>query len=161
MEDIIGKISFEDITNKRAVTKMLRAQVTDEKLWAEVWKFCKKLAAFSHAPVSLKEYLRMKEYAKNEPLVKEIYNMLLEYGSKQDNGSELSFDIIGYFYCIALISQAEWNRKSIIEMLNNKADEVIKDGNNAHGKLLYRNMYRLGKLHPDLMPIERKLKVFV
>lgn len=123
-------------------------------------KFCKKLSSFSHAPVSLKEYQRMKIFSENEQLIENIYTVLSEYPlPTNDLMSEFQFDTIGHSYCVALLSQAEYNRAKNLLLLNNIADEAIQKQCD-YGKVLLRNMKILKKNYLDLTALEEKLKIF-
>lgn len=123
-------------------------------------KFCKKLSSFSHAPVSLKEYQRMKDFSDDTQLIENIYSVLSEYPlPENDIMSEFQFDIIGHSYCIALLSQAEYNRTENLLLLNKIADEAIQK-QCSYGEVLLRNMKKLKKDYPDLTVLEEKLKIF-
>lgn len=123
-------------------------------------KFCKKLASFSHAPVSLKEYQRMKPFANDTQLVDNIYNTLSTYPlSTNDILSGFQFDIIGHSYCVAILSMAEHRRTENLILLDKIADEAIQK-QNSYGNVLLRNMKRLKKDYPDLIKLEEKLKIF-
>ena len=47
-----------------------------KELEEDIWKLCKKLAGFAHAPVSLAEYKRVREYAENSEIVNVILSGL-------------------------------------------------------------------------------------
>lgn len=123
-------------------------------------KFCKKLSSFSHATVSLKEYQRMKDFSDDTQLIENTYDILSEYPlPENDIMSEFQFDIIGYSYCIALLSQSEYNRTENLLLLSKIADEAIQK-QCTYGKVLLRNMKKLKKDYPDLTELEEKLKFF-
>lgn len=127
-------------------------------MWERAWKYCKKLASFTHAPVSLKEYLRMEEFAEDHVLADEVFQVVKNY-KVPENRMLTGFDTIGYFYSIALLSAAKNNREPYIKFLNELANQWIKE-NHSCCNLLYRNMKRLSKKFPDLKEMELKLAPF-
>lgn len=53
---------IERICSNRDITKRLSKVVTEETLWQRVYIFCKHLAKFIHAPITLNDYKRMEKY---------------------------------------------------------------------------------------------------
>jgi len=47
---------IERICSNRDITKRLNKVVTEETLWQRVYIFCKHLAKFIHAPITLNDY---------------------------------------------------------------------------------------------------------
>ncbi|KIL79370.1 hypothetical protein [Bacillus badius] len=156
---IKGK-SIQEIAADRRVTQLLRQQIKAEDIWERAWKYCLKLGRLTHAPVTAKEYLRMKEFAADEALVEEVFHALKRYEVPNGNPVLTGFDVIGYFYSIALISQAKQNRDKHLLFLHQLTDQWIKE-ENSYGRLLHRNMKRLSKQYPDLKALESKWALFV
>ena len=155
-DDCMGDI--ERICSNRDITKRLSKVVNDETLWQRVYIFCKHLAKFSHAPITLNDYKRMEKYTNDKELVEAVYNAIKDY-FYIDN-SDGHFDIIGHAYCIALLSQTKYNRENTINYLNKCADILIKNNEQGYGLAMYRNMKTLSKEYPDLKNLEKKLQCF-
>jgi len=154
-----GGRTLVELTERREVTKRLKKQTknADEKLQDDVWKYCKKLGSFTHAPVSLKHYQRMNMFASNDPLVAEIFTMLQGYDLRPNGSYDLLWDTIGYYYSIAVISMAEANRLAHLTFLESLARKMSEE-NHQDKAVLLRNIVRLSKEYPDLQPIEEILK---
>ena len=103
---------IERICSNRDITKRLRQVVTDDTLWQRVYIFCKHLAKFIHAPISLSDYKRMEKYTTDKELVEAVYNAIKDYFYVDNTDGH--FDIIGHAYCVALLSQTKYNRESTI-----------------------------------------------
>ena len=146
-----------EMTENRDMTKRLKEWTSnsDEEFKKEVWEYCKKLARYVHAPVSLAEYKRMVPFAANTPLVAAVFGVLqnCEVPLVYIPGR---FDAVGYFYSIALISVAGENRSAHIEFLMGLAQKFISE-NHQFASTLHRNMVQLGKEYPDLLPIKEVL----
>ena len=115
----------EIICSNRDITKRLRQVVTDDTLWQRVYIFCKHLAKFIHAPISLSDYKRIEKYTNDKELVEAVYNAIKDYFYVDNTDGH--FDIIGHSYCVALLSQSKYNRESTIDYLNRCADILIKN----------------------------------
>lgn len=148
--------TIEEIAESREITKRLRSVVDNDELWNRAWKYCKHLAKFSHAPVAISDYHRMKKYVDDKELISAILNVIDGYFPDKTNDLLSRFDIIGYSYCIALLSQTKENRSNILEYLN-KLTDYVTENNVSFGVVLYRNMERLKKEFPDLADMEKKL----
>lgn len=148
---------FEDnrkMVMRKTMTEILLRNAPKE-LEEEVWKLCKKLAAYSHAPVSPAEYKKMKPYAENQDIVDVVLNGLRE---NYYPFTGLLPDIQGYYYCIALVSQSQHRRADCIAYLTDLADYFIANLPDERS-VLYRNMKVLKKEYKDLEILERKLSV--
>lgn len=55
-EIIVTGQTCEQIAEKMGMTVRLKSIVNDNALWERVWKYCKNIAKFSHAPIALKDY---------------------------------------------------------------------------------------------------------
>ena len=154
---VITGQNIEQIAKKRQLYKLLREQITNEEEWESAWKYCKKTATFTHAPVTIKEYLRMEAFSEDEALVLALSAIIEKWTVPNENPILSGFDVIGYFYSIALISVAQYNREKNIKLLNNICDKLIEE-KNQYCKLLLRNMTRLKKKYLDLDALEEKLK---
>ena len=149
---------IERICSNRDITKRLKQIVTDESLWQRVYIFCKHLAKFIHAPITLNDYKRMEKYANDKELVEAVYNAIKDYFYVDNTDGH--FDIIGHAYCVALLSQTKYNRESTINYLNRCADILIKNNEQGYGLAMYRNMKTLSKEYSDLKDLEKKLQCF-
>jgi hypothetical protein len=157
---VITGQSIEQIAKKRQLYKLLREQISDEEEWEVAWKYCKKTATFTHAPVTVKEYLRMESFAEDEALVLAIAAIIEKWAVPNENPILSGFDVIGYFYSIALLSVAQYNRENNIKLINKLCDKLMQE-KNEYCNLLLRNMTRLKKKYPDLTALEEKLKAFL
>lgn len=145
---------FDDkrkMTIHKTMTGLLMSN-TDDSSKEKVWKLCKKLSSFSHAPVTLKEYQRMEPFAKDPEIVDVVINSLSKIlypftGNPNEIGS-----LSGYFYCIALISQSEYKRNVIISLLKDIVN-YIKKNDSESLFVMKRNMDVLASGYPDLAAI--------
>ena len=156
-ETVITGATLNEMTERRPVTIKLRAMITDEILWQRVWLYCKRLAKFIHAPVSLKDYQRMKDYADDYELIDVLIQLVSEYMPTDDY--LVNFDVIGHSYIIALLSQSKCRREDILKSLDFLADYVM-DNEIRYAVVLRRNLERLKKEYTDLERLEEKLRDF-
>lgn len=122
----------------------------DDSSREKVWKLCKKLHSFSHAPVTLKEYQRMEPFSKDPEIVDVVIKSLTPYpftGKPDEIGS-----YTGYFYCVALVSQSEHKRAEIVPLLQRIVDS-IRENEPDSLFVMKRNMETLTALYPDLAEI--------
>ena len=124
-----------------------------DELKSAVSQYGKKLAQFAHAPVSLKHYKRMLPFASNKELVAVVFKVLQENGLRTLDFS----DVKKYYYSIALISIAEENRCAHLAFLEKLAKIYIVEHKHSVD-VLHRNMLRLHKEYPDLLPIKQLLE---
>ncbi|EPY2275012.1 hypothetical protein ACXAUS_003934 [Clostridium sporogenes] len=154
---ITGK-SIEQIAKNRQLYKLLREEISNENEWESVWVYCKKIASSTHAPVTLKEYQRMEKFIDDDVLVSSVASIMKRWVVPNENVILSDFDVIGYFYSIALLSEAQYNREENICLLSKICDTLIEE-KNQYCKILLRNMTKLKKKYPDLIALEEKLKV--
>ena len=140
---------------KRTMTVMLMAHSPDEGR-EDVWKFCKELSRRGHAPVKPAEYARMQPYIENEALIDAVYGALDEIPYPYDFYEfQLGCDMEGYFYCIALLSQAKYRRGDCIELLKRICGFIAENvTHNTPRVVMSRNMRILGEQYPDLKEIK-------
>ena len=154
---VVTGMTLDEMTEKRPVTIKLRVIITDETLWERVWVYCKRLAKFSHAPVSPKDYQRMKDYLNDHELIDVLLQLVSEYMPTDDY--LVNFDVIGHSYIIALLSQSKYRREDILKSLDFLVDYVM-DNELRYVVVLHRNVERLKKEYTDLERLEEKLRDF-
>lgn len=108
---VIKGRSIEDMAKGRQLYKLLKDEISSEKEWERAWIYCKKIATFVHAPVSLKEYERMEKFADDDIVVTAIASILERWTVPNETPNLTGFDVIGYFYSISLLSVAKNNRE--------------------------------------------------
>lgn len=129
----------------KTMTEILMRNSADD-CREEVWKFCKQLAGYAHAPVELKEYQRMQKHLDNSGIIDAVLAGLKE---NYFPFSGRLPDIQGYYYCIALLSQTDYRRNECLDYLENLSGyftENLPD----HAPVLKRNMKMLKNDFPDL-----------
>lgn len=114
----------------------------------KIWKYCKKIASYSHAPVELKEYQRMLPFAEDRDII-DVILKALEENPWPFSQNEFLPDIVGYYYTIATISQSSYRRNEIIALLE-KIAECIKNNKPDYLLVLKRNVDILKIKYPDL-----------
>ncbi len=154
---VIKGRSNEEIAKDSQLYKLLKDEISGEKDWEKAWMYCKKISTFTHAPVSLKEYERMEKFADDDILVTTIASILQKWTVPNENSILSGFDVIGYFYSIALLSVAKHDREQNIYLLSKICDTLIKEKNQYCG-VLVRNMTKLKKKYPDLIHLEDKFR---
>lgn len=117
-----------------------------------IWKYCKKIASFSHAPITLKEYQRMKIFSEEQDIVDVILQGLEENLYPFSDGKSRVEPVEGYYYAVATISQSTYRRNDIIVLLQKIAD-YLKENMPKDVFVLKRNMDVLKKNYPDLESI--------
>ena len=130
------------------MTYVLMSQ-TNEENRETLWKYCKKIASFSHAPITLKEYQRMKTFSEDTNIVDVILLGLGENLYPFSDGKSRVEPVQGYYYAIATISQSLYRRDDIISLLQKIAD-YMKQNMPKDISVLKRNMDVLKKSYPDL-----------
>lgn len=137
----------------REMTQLIySADMTDETR-ERAWKFCMTLTSYTHAPVSPADYKRMQKFADDHELIDAVLEALDEYYPRDD----LSFDTIGYYYSVALISQSQYRREDCLALLNTLTQYFVNAKNNIHNVFL-RNMKVLSKTFPDLVQFKTTLE---
>lgn len=154
---VVTGLSIEQIAKNRQLYKLLREQISNEKEWERVWIYCKKIARFTHAPVTFKEYQQMENFAEDNIIVSAVASIMEKWVVPNENAILSGFDVIGYFYSIALLSSTQYNREQNICLLSKLCDILIEE-QNKYCSILLRNMTKLKKKYPDLIPLEKKLK---
>lgn len=99
------------VVMKNTMTEPLIRYAKEESV-NDIWKLCKKLAGFAHAPVNLSDYKRMEVYASDGNIIDTVLAALKECYYPFEG--QLIPDIQGYYYCIALVSQAKYRREDCI-----------------------------------------------
>lgn len=129
----------------------------------EIWELCKKIASMSHAPLNLKEYERMLPFAQKNGTVDAVLKLLENYGPDFSKKEWYYFyDIIGFYYCVALISQSDYRKEDCEARLWTIVDDFIKnDPENKELFVLLRNMSVLQKKRPNLAPMREKLEAAI
>lgn len=164
LKETIKKMSYQELAasgiledSRKMIMKSTMTEIllrnAPKELEEDIWKLCKKLAGFAHAPVSPAEYKRVREYAENSGIVNVVLSGLRE---NYYPFSGLIPDVQGYYYCIALVSQSQHRRADCIAYLTELADYFIA---NLPGEIsvLRRNMKVLKKEYKDLEILEQKL----
>ena len=117
----------------------------------EIWELCKKISQATHAPVTLKEYLRMEPFAQKEKTVDTVLKLLETYIPPFDVQYWTGFDIRGYYYCLALISLSDYRKEDCEKQLWTTIDQFFKkDPGLDNIPVLLRNMKVLGRQRPVL-----------
>lgn len=119
------------------------------------WKFCKELTKFAHAPVSPAEYKRMEKYLGEHGLI----DVLLKAcdGYYPDPAFKYNFDTIGFSYSVALLSQSQYRRADCLALLDGITQYYMRTKDDWYTVLL-RNMQKLSKEFPDLLPFKTALE---
>lgn len=149
------QMKFFDDKRKLVIVKTMTGILmsnADDNTKEKIWKLCKKFCSFTHAPVTLKEYQRMEQFASDPEIVDVVIKSLSENlypftGEQKEIGS-----IPGYFYCIALISQSQYRRNDIISLLKDIVN-YIKKNDSESLFVMKRNMDTLIPVYPDLAAI--------
>lgn len=165
LKELCEKMSYQELAASGILEdsrkKVMKSTMTEillrnapKELKEDIWKLCKKLANFAHAPVSLAEYKRVRPYAEDAGIVDVVLSGLRE---NYYPFSGLIPDIQGYYYCIALISQSQHRRADCIAYLTELTDYFIA---NLPEELdvLRRNMKVLKKEYKDLEVLDVKVK---
>lgn len=160
-ENIITGSTILEIAMGRDISKSVIeiAYRESAEFQKELMKYAKKLASFAHAPVTNKEYKRMEIFVTNKHLVQVVFEIIEKYKIPNENCIMSGFDIIGYFYSIALISFTAKERKEYLYFLEKLSDELIEE-NNTYIDILYRNMDKLKGL-TYLEPLRLKIQPYV
>lgn len=138
----------------REMTERIFSVEMPDDVRLTAWKYCKELAKFAHAPVSPAEYKRAEKWLGETALI----DVLLKAcdGYYPNPAFKYSFDVIGYFYSIALISQSQYRRKDVLALLDKTVRHYVQ-ANDLPSPLL-RNMTKLEKQFPDLAPFKTALE---
>ena len=130
------------------MTEILMRHANDNNK-EKIWKLCKKLTSYTHCPVTLKEYLRMKSYAEDLDIVDVVLSSIQNNYYPFTDGTRIVESIEGYWYCIAIISQTDYRKdecKKLLKDLINFFETQRPD----EGFLIKRNMEVLSREYHDL-----------
>lgn len=152
-----AEASIEGKTNLREMTFRIMKAAQKTQAAEQAWQFCKTLAKFSHAPVSAADYKRMQKFVDDTELIDIVLIALEGYYPTNENSILSGFDVIGFYYCIALISQTLYKKQEIFDYLSKLTDYMLEN-NNSQIAILHRNMKKLEKEFPDLKPLRMKLE---
>lgn len=141
----------------REMTLRLLKEAQAEEVATRVWQFCKKLTNCSHAPVSGADYKKMQKYVEDTELIDVVLAAMQGYFPTDENSILSGFDIIGYYYCVALLSQSDYRREECLDYLG-KLTNYVAEQCNGHISVLLRNMQRLEKEYSDLKPFKKILE---
>lgn len=112
-----------------------KAENQPKALAKELNKLAGKLNTFSFCPTKEKEYARMKPFSTNPELLDIVLEVLSN--NKPEDNSSLSFDTVGYWYCVALVSYS--GEKKAEAFLSELTDELIAK-KSSDISLMRRNM---------------------
>lgn len=86
------------------IASILESEYTADDMPLLHTKFIRKLRSFAHAPVTRQHALRMLPFAASDELLQQVLAILSGYELTLLGDSKYSdFDVIGYYYCIALL----------------------------------------------------------
>lgn len=143
----------------RGMSKRIFAVDMPEDVRETAWKFCKQLAKYTHAPVSAADYKKMEKWSNDQGRsIIALIDVLLKAcdGYYPGDYRPLEFDIIGFYYSIALLSQSQYRRTDCLALLDKITAHYVNT-NEDRGVLL-RNMQRLVKDYPDLLQFKTTLE---
>ena len=130
----------------------------------EIWKLCCKLSRMIHAPVAKKDYERMIPFAEKPKTVDAVIEFLETHTPQL---STFLYDVIGYYYCIALISQSDYRQADCERLLwkavNHNIEQFKRKAEWSSLDLgtLHRNMKVLEGDRPYLTPMKEKLAEYL
>lgn len=130
----------------------------------EIWKLCSKLAKMIHAPIKKKDYERMLPFAEKPKTVDAVIEF---FETHTPMLSKFTYDNIGYYYCIALISKSDYRQADCERLLWNAVQYHIEqkeqkaEGASLHLETLLRNMKVLESSRPYLTPMKEKLEEYL
>ena len=99
----------------------------------------------------------MENFVDDDVLISVVASIMKRWVVPNEGAILSGFDVIGYFYSIALLSEAKYNREQNICLLSKICDILIEE-KNQYCNILLRNMTKLKKKYPDLIDLEEKLK---
>ena len=156
-ERIAFEYTIEGNAKFREMTLRLLEAAGTEEIAARTWQFCKNLTKCSHAPVSGADYKKMQKYVEDTELIDVVLEAMQGYFPTDENSILSGFDIIGYYYCVALLSQSDYRREECLDYLG-KLTNYVAEQCNGHISVLLRNMQRLEKEYSDLKPFKKILE---
>lgn len=151
------KFPGETIWRSKSTLPLLEAAEVVGTPKEEIWKLCSKISSTTHAPVTKKEYERMLPFTTKTSIVDAVLKYLETNIPDYDYiGWSLKFNITGYYYCIALISQSDYRHDECETQLWNSVNYHIENDPDK-GMVLLRNMKVLEGNYPYLKPMKEKL----
>jgi hypothetical protein len=125
----------------------------------EIWELCKKIAQATHAPITLKEYQRMLPFSQKEKTVDTVLKLLETYIPPFGVQYWPGFDLVGYYYCIALISLSDYRKEDCEKQLWLTIDQFFKQDPGLNNiSVLLRNMKVLEKQRPILSDMRKSIE---
>lgn len=146
--------STQTVMIMEMTVRIFSVEMTDD-VRETAWKYCKQLSKFSHAPVSPAEYKRMEKWVGEHGLIDVLLQACDGYYQNEKNPHE--FDVVGFYYSIALLSQSQYRRADCLALLDRITQYQVKTKVDKYNVLL-RNMTRLVKDFPDLAPLKTALE---
>lgn len=124
----------------------------------EIWELCSKIASAVHAPITKKEYERMKPFSERPATVDAVLRFLeVNIPIYDEETQNLKFDVIAYYYCCALISLSDYRKDDCEKQLWCIVKYFIEKDKNK-GDVLLRNMKILESTRPSLKPMREELE---
>ena len=124
----------------------------------EIWELCSKIASAVHAPITKKEYERMKPFSERPATVDAVLRFLeVNVPIYDEESRDLKFDIIAYYYCCALISLSNYRQDDCEQQLW-KIVKYFIEKDKHKGDILLRNMENLEPTRPFLKPMREALE---
>lgn len=154
------KFSGETIWKSKITLPLLEAAEDVGASNEEIWELCKKISQASHAPVTLKEYQRMLPFAQQEKTVDTVLHLLETYIPPFEDKIWIGvFDIVGYYYCLALISLSDYRKEECEKQLWKTIDQFVnRDSELDNIPVLLRNMNILGSSRTVLKEMEKSIR---
>lgn len=153
------KFPGESIWKSKITLPLLEAAEEVGETNEEIWELCKKIAQATHAPVTLKEYLRMLPFSQKEKTVDTVLKLLETYVPPFGVQYWSGFDVVGYYYCIALISLSDHRKEDCEKQLWQTIDQFFKQDPGLNKiSVLLRNMKALEKQRPILSDMKKSIE---
>lgn len=152
------KFQGENIWIARSTLPLMEAAEEVGTSKEEMWELCSKIASAVHAPITRKEYERMKPFSERPATVDAVLKFFeMSVPIYDEESGNLQFDIIAYCYCCALISLSDYRQKDCEKQLWNIVNYFIEKDKDR-GSILLRNMKVLEHSWPFLTPMKEKLE---
>lgn len=153
------KFPGENIWKSPITVELLEAAEEAGASNEEIWELCKKITQATHAPVTLKEYLRMEPFAQMEKTVDTVLKLLETYIPPFGVQYWPGFDIKGYYYCLALISLSDYRKEDCEKQLWTTIDQFFKNDPGLENiSTLLRNMKVLGSQRAVLKDMRNRIE---
>lgn len=151
------KFQGENIWIARSTLPLMEAADETGTSKEEMWELCSKIVSAVHAPITRKEYERMKPFSERPATVDAVLKFLeMNVPIYDEESRNLQFDIIAYYYCCALISLSDYRQKDCEKRLWDIVNYFIEKDKDR-GSVLLRNMKVLEHSRPFLTPMKEKL----